>query len=126
MERLKAADKDGLEVADYPVPDFSAATTPDDLANAELKLTASMLDYARQAQSGRVHWSRVSADIAYPDHPVDPTDVLVNITTARDASAALELLQSAAAAVQRARRPSSPNCAARPKRRRRRSTKARR
>ena len=90
IERLKAADKDGLEVADYPVPDFSAAKTPDDLANAELKLTASMLDYARQAQSGRVHWSRVSADIAYPDHPVDPTDVLVNISTARDASAALE------------------------------------
>ncbi len=90
IERLKAADKDGLEVADYPVPDFSAAKTPDDLANAELKLTASMLDYARQAQSGRVHWSRVSADIAYPDHPVDPTDVLVNVSTARDASAALE------------------------------------
>jgi murein L,D-transpeptidase YcbB/YkuD len=90
MERLKAADKDGLEAADYPVPDFSAATTPDNLADAELKLTASMLDYARQAQSGRVHWSRVSADIAYPDHPVDPTDVLVNVTTARDASAALE------------------------------------
>ena len=90
IERLKVADKDGLEVADYPVPDFSAANTPDDLANAELKLTASMLDYARQAQSGRVHWSHVSADIAYPDHPVDPTDVLVNISTARDASIALD------------------------------------
>jgi len=90
IERLKAADKDGLEVADYPVPDFSAAKTPDDLADAELKLTASMLDYARQAQSGRVHWSRVSADIAYPDHPVDPTDVLVNISTAHDPSAALQ------------------------------------
>jgi murein L,D-transpeptidase YcbB/YkuD len=90
IERLKAADKDGLEVADYPVPDFAAAKTPDDLADAELKLTASMLDYARQAQSGRVHWSRVSADIAYPDHPVDPTDVLVNISTARDVSAALQ------------------------------------
>jgi murein L,D-transpeptidase YcbB/YkuD len=49
-----------------------------------------MLDYARQAQSGRVHWSRVSADIAYPDHPVDPTDVLVNISTARNASVALD------------------------------------
>jgi L,D-transpeptidase YcbB len=90
IERLKAADKDGLEVADYPVPDFSAAKTPDDLADAELKLTASMLDYARQAQSGRVHWSRVSADISYPEHPVDPTDVLVNVTSAHDPSAALQ------------------------------------
>ncbi len=90
IDRLKAADKDGLEVADYPVPDFSAAKTPDELADAELKLTASMLDYARQAQSGRVHWSRVSADIAYPEHPVDPAEVLVNISTARDVSAALQ------------------------------------
>ena len=90
IERLKAADKDGLETADYPVPDFSAAKTPDDLADAELKLTASMFDYARQAQNGRVHWSRVSADIAYPEHPVDPTEVLINVTTAKSASLALQ------------------------------------
>jgi hypothetical protein len=29
-----------------------------------------MLDYARHAQSGRMHWSRVSADISYPEHPI--------------------------------------------------------
>ena len=81
---------DGLNAADYPVPDFAAATSPDALADAELKLTASMLDYARQAQSGRMHWSQVSADILYPEHPIDPTDVLVNVSTAKDASAALE------------------------------------
>ena len=49
-----------------------------------------MLDYARQAQSGRMHWSQVSADIQYPDHPIDPTEVLTNVTTAKDASAALD------------------------------------
>ncbi len=76
--------------ADYPVPDFAAATTPDALAEADLKLTASMLDYARQAQSGRMHWSQVSADIQYPEHPTDPTEVLANVTTAKDASAALD------------------------------------
>ena len=57
---------------------------------SELKLTASMLDYARQAQSGRMHWSQVSADIQYPEHPIDPSEVLANVTTAKDASAALE------------------------------------
>ena len=90
IARLKDAASDGLNVADYPVPDFAAATTPDALADAELKLTASMLDYARQAQSGRMHWSQVSADIQYPDHPTDPTEVLANVTTAKDASVALD------------------------------------
>ena len=63
---------------------------PDALAEAELKLTASMLDYARQAQSGRMHWSQVSGDIQYPEHPTDPAEVLANVTTAKDASAALD------------------------------------
>ena len=90
IARLKDAAADGLNPADYPVPDFAAATSPDQLADAELKLTASMLDYARQAQSGRMHWSQVAADILYPEHPTDPAEVLANITTAKDASAALD------------------------------------
>ena len=90
IARLKDAASDGLNPADYPVPDFAAATTPDALADADLKLTASMLDYARQAQSGRMHWSQVSGDIQYPEHPIDPTEVLTNVTTAKDASAALD------------------------------------
>jgi murein L,D-transpeptidase YcbB/YkuD len=90
IARLKDAAAEGLNGADYPVPDFTAATSPDALADAELKLTASMLDYARQAQSGRMHWSQVSADILYPDHPIDPAEVLANVSTAKDASAALE------------------------------------
>jgi len=72
------------------VPDFAAATSPDALAEADLKLTNSMLDYARQAQSGRMHWSQVSADISYPEHPTDPAEVLANVTTAKDASSALD------------------------------------
>ncbi len=90
IARLKDAAADGLNAADYPVPDFTAAATPDALAEAELKLTASMLDYARQAQSSRMHWSQVGYDILYPEHPTDPAEVLANVTTAKDASAALE------------------------------------
>jgi L,D-transpeptidase YcbB len=89
IARLKDAGSDGLNPGDYQVPDFTAATSPDALAEADLKLTASMLDYARQAQSGRMHWSQVSADIQYPDHPIDPSEVLANVTSAKDASAAL-------------------------------------
>jgi murein L,D-transpeptidase YcbB/YkuD len=90
IARLKDAAADGLNAADYPVPDFAAAASPDALADAELKLTASMFDYARHAQSGRMHWSQVSADIQYPDHPVDPAEVLANVSTAKDSSAALQ------------------------------------
>jgi murein L,D-transpeptidase YcbB/YkuD len=90
IARLKDAASDGLNASDYPVPDFAAATTPDALAEAELKLTASMLDYARQAQSGRMHWSQVSADIQYPEHPTDPSEVLAKVTAGKDASEALD------------------------------------
>lgn len=90
IARLKDASSEGLVPADYPVPDFAAATSPDALAEAEMKLTSSMLDYARQAQSGRMHWSQVAADILYPEHPTDPTEVLANVTGAKDASAALD------------------------------------
>jgi murein L,D-transpeptidase YcbB/YkuD len=90
MARLKDAGSDGLNAADYPLPDFTSATSPDTLAEAELKLTASMLDYARQAQSGRMHWSQISGDVSFPEHPIDPTEVLVNVSTAKNASAALD------------------------------------
>jgi L,D-transpeptidase YcbB len=90
IARLKDAAAEGLNPTDYPLPDFAAATSPDQLADAELKLTDSMLDYARQAQSGRMHWSQVSADILYPEHPTDTAEVLATISTAKDASAALD------------------------------------
>jgi L,D-transpeptidase YcbB len=90
VARLKDAASDGLNPADYPIPDLAAATTPDALADADLKLTASMLEYARHAQSGRMHWSQVSGDIQYPEHPTDPNEVLANVTSATDASLALD------------------------------------
>jgi len=90
IARLKDAAADGLDPTDYPVPDFAAATSPDALAEAELRLTESMMDYARQAQSGRMHWSQAGSDIQYPEHPIDPAEVLANVTTAKDASAALD------------------------------------
>jgi murein L,D-transpeptidase YcbB/YkuD len=90
IARLKDAATDGLNPADYPIPDFAAATSPDGLADADLKLTESMLDYARQAQGGRMHWSQLSGDISYPEHPIDPSEVLGNVTSAKDASAALD------------------------------------
>src|SRR5690606_34670435 len=87
--RLKDAAAEGLDPGDYAVPDFAAAGgSPGALAEAELRLTASVLDYARHAQSGRMHFSQVSGDILYPPHPPEPEKVLAGMTGATDADAA--------------------------------------
>lgn len=90
MARLKAADTDGLDAADYPLPDFAAATTPEAKADAELKLVASLLDFTRHVQSGRVHYSRVSADIAYPNNAPEPDDVLAALASSTNITATLD------------------------------------
>jgi len=87
---LGHVDADGLDPADYPVPNFSAATTPNDLADAEIKLTTAVITYAHHASIGRVHWSRVSADIEYNIAPPSPGDVLAAIAGASDVAATLD------------------------------------
>jgi L,D-transpeptidase YcbB len=90
IARLKAAAADGLDASDYPTPDFSAATGhPDVLADDELKLTSAALTYARHAQIGRVHFSRVSPDIFYNLIAPDPREVLSRLAQSKDASEVL-------------------------------------
>ncbi len=89
--RLKTADHDGLDPADYRIPDFRAAAgRPEALAEAELVLSKSVLAYARHAQIGRVHYSRVSADIAYRLTPPEPSEVLADIASAANPGDTLE------------------------------------
>jgi len=90
MAYLGRVDADGLDPADYPVPNFTSLTDPAALAEAELKLSQSVVTYARHAQIGRVHWSRVSGDILYEVKPSTPTEVLAAMATASDVSAALD------------------------------------
>jgi len=87
---LNNAEAVGLESSDYPTPDFKAATTPEPLAEAELRLTASALTFARQAQTGRIHFSRVSADIAFSPVAPDPADVLGKLAASDDAAKTLD------------------------------------
>ena len=86
---LGQVEADGLEPADYPVPDFSALTDPAALADAEIRLTMSVVTYGHHAQVGRVHWSRVSGDIFYPQKQPGPAEVLGNLADARDVGQAL-------------------------------------
>jgi len=96
-ERGKAAiaylghvDQDGLDPADYPVPNFSALSEPGDLAEAELKLDMTIITYAHHASTGRVHWSRVSGDIYYTLTAPEPADVLAAMVEAKDMAKALD------------------------------------
>ncbi len=87
---LGRVDADGLDPADYPVPNFRAASDPAAQAEAEMRLTASVLTYAHHASVGRVHWSRVSPDIEYNRAPPDAADVLAAMVSATDIAAALD------------------------------------
>ncbi len=86
---LGQVDADGLDPADYPIPDFTSPKDPAALAEAELKLTMSVVTYAHHAQVGRVHWSRVSGDIYYDQKAPNPADVLAKVAQADDVGSAL-------------------------------------
>jgi murein L,D-transpeptidase YcbB/YkuD len=86
---LAHVDADGLEPSDYPTPTFASLGDPAALAEAELRLSLSLIAYAHHAEVGRVHWSRVSGDIFYEPKVPTPGDVLAKIAAARDVGEAL-------------------------------------
>ena len=87
---LAQVDSVGLDPTDYPAPDFKSATTADALAAAEIKFTNSVLTYARQAQIGRIHFTRVGADIQFDLVAPEPAKVLAKLADASDVAAALD------------------------------------
>ena len=87
---LRNVKSEGLEPRDYPTPELSGNLSEDQTAKAELQLTGSILRYARHASSGRVSYTRVSASIQYPDHALDPADVLNKVASAQDMQAVLQ------------------------------------
>src|SRR4051812_9823052 len=89
IARLKDADADGLDVNDYKTPNF-AGMSPEALAEADVKLTQTVLTYARHVQAGRFPYTRVSVNIELPQAPPEPSDVLAKVASAADAGKALE------------------------------------
>ncbi|SCZ03031.1 L,D-transpeptidase family protein [Microvirga guangxiensis] len=89
--RLKAADEDGLDPTDYPLPDLKPRkeASPAQWAEADLKLSASVIRYARDARGGRIEPSRLSA-LATPTLAIpEAGEVLKKVAFAKDANAAL-------------------------------------
>ncbi len=96
-ERGKAAinylmhiDDHGLDPADYATPDIRAGADADALAEAELKFTQAVVTFARHAQTGRVHYSRIASDILYELDRPEPADILNKIAKAPTAVEALD------------------------------------
>lgn len=92
MAYLKGVDADGLEPSDYPAPDLKSAT-PDDLAQAELRYTGEILEFARHAQTGRVHFSRISGDIGFDLQMPEPSDTLAKLAGVTDLAPVLASFQ---------------------------------
>jgi murein L,D-transpeptidase YcbB/YkuD len=90
IARMKAADADGLDPADYKAPDLATLSGADAQAEAELKFTQVVLTYARHLQAGRFPYTRVSNNIELPQAPPDAVVVLTAIADAADAGKALE------------------------------------
>jgi L,D-transpeptidase YcbB len=85
---LGGVDADGLDPADYIVPSFAGDEAA--LAEAELKMTAAVLAYARHASTGRIHYSRVSPDILYNLVTPEPAEVLGKVVEAKNVGQALD------------------------------------
>ena len=88
IARLKNAGTDALDPTDYPAPDFTGAATADALAAADIRLTQSILTFARHLSAGRIAPNRVVAEVDYGTRTPEPTDILKRIPDARDINAA--------------------------------------
>jgi len=90
IARLKNAGVDGLDAPDYPVPEFGSLSSAEALADGDIKLTNSVLTFARHLAVGRIAPTRVSAEVDYGNHTPEPADILKKLADARDADAALD------------------------------------
>lgn len=88
---IRAATDDGLDPADYPLPDLALGkdSPPARWAEADLQLSAAVIRYARDARGGRIEPSRLSPLVTPKLDLPDAGEVLAKVAAARDAGAAL-------------------------------------
>jgi murein L,D-transpeptidase YcbB/YkuD len=91
MERLKAADEDGLDPADYVFHDMGLRkdAPPAQWARADVKLSLFVVRYARDARGARIDLSRLSPLVTPKLAIPDIDEVLRKVSSAKEAGAAL-------------------------------------
>jgi len=82
VAHIKDADKEGLDAADYPLPELSA--DPATAAKAEAEFSATVVKFTRHLASGRIAPSRAVNEVDYGDHTPDAGDVLKTLADTRD------------------------------------------
>jgi murein L,D-transpeptidase YcbB/YkuD len=80
MAEIAKADAWGLSVKDYTLPALAAGeTAPAALADAEIKLSLAVLEYARHARGGRLDPARISRNFDQKPSLRDPKVVLETV-----------------------------------------------
>ena len=89
IARIQASAADGLVPTEYKFPSLSA-DSPDAVAEAELRLSAALITFARHLQAGRFPYARMGGEIMFPQEPPDPAAVLAKIADATNVAAAID------------------------------------
>ena len=89
IARMTASEADGLDPKDYKFPDMTASS-PDAQAEAELRLTATVIVFARHLQAGRFPYQRIGGEVLFPQEPPDPAAALTKLADASDVAKALD------------------------------------
>jgi L,D-transpeptidase YcbB len=91
LDRLAHAADDGLSLDDLPSPAFADATDDEKLAEAEIALTAQVVEYGREASGSRIDPVRLSNLIGAKPEVAEPGQILGAVAAAGgNAGAALE------------------------------------
>ena len=88
--RILASAADGLIPAEYKIPEMASAGSPDAQAEAELKLTATLITFTRHLQAGRFPFARMGGEIQMPQEPPDVAASLVKLAEATDVGAVID------------------------------------
>src|SRR4029079_1930881 len=98
IAEIKKADDYGLRASDYDLPnpdefDAKSAKASDWLAEAEIKISFAVLDYAGNARGGRIDPQRLSNNLDPTLEIPESFDIIQSIATAADAAAYLRSFQ---------------------------------
>ncbi len=89
ITRIQSSAADGLIAAEYRFPEMANAAA-DAQAEAELRLTATLITFTRHLQAGRFPYARMGGEIMLPQEPPDIAATLNAIAGASDVAAAID------------------------------------